>query len=125
MVLAGWWQRLWSDRKNQKGFAAKHNKFQTLQPGDLVVVELNRELLRGISLTTETSFAAKLPENLTHIKGFVKRVNQVRPQGNSTAPTISVLELLTAIRFDQLADSATRLELSILEHETKSVSRVG
>ena len=95
-----------------------------LAPGDLVVVELNRELIRGISLTTEEGIAAKLPDNLTHLRGFVKRVNQVKAHGNSIG-TINVLELLTAIRFNQNAEFATRLEICVLEHETKSISKLG
>jgi hypothetical protein len=120
-LLKRWWRQIF-DRKDK----AKNQfiSMADLAPGDLVVVELNRELIRGISLTTEEGIAAKLPESLTHLRGFVKRVNQVKAHGNSIG-TISVLELLTAIRFNQNADFATRLEICVLEHETKSISKLG
>lgn len=106
---------------SKKGFAAKTIKVQDLQPGQLVSVELNRELIRGISLTTEEGLASRLPDDIKFIRGFVKRIDQIKPQGNSIGQ-INVLELLTAIRFNPAC--ATRLEICLLEHETKSIKLI-
>ena len=117
-TMKKWWNGLFGSKK---GFAAKTIKVQDLQPGQLVSVELNRELIRGISLTTEEGLASRLPDDIKFIRGFVKRIDQIKPQGNSIGQ-INVLELLTAIRFNPAC--ATRLEICLLEHETKSIKLI-
>jgi len=117
-----WLQGLLNGRK-QVAAKKKTIRLQDLQPGQLVCVELNRDLIRGISLTTEEGIASKLPDDIKFIRGFVKRINQVKPQGNAIGQ-INVLELLTAIRLDSRNDCATRLEICILEHETKSIRTI-
>jgi hypothetical protein len=119
MAMTNWFERVFR-RKKQTEEQMRIMKITDLSPGDLVAVELNRDLIRGLSLTTEDGSAAKLPDDLKIISGFVKRVNKIKPHGNAIS-YINVLELLTAIRFNQHSDAATRLEISILEHETKSI----
>lgn len=118
-MVKNWFDRVFR-RKKQTEQQTRSMNISDLNPGDLVTVELNRDLIRGLSLTTEDGSAAKLPDDLKFISGFVKRVNKIKPHGNAIS-YINVLELLTAIRFNQHSDAAIRLEISILEHETKSI----
>lgn len=120
MATTNWFDRMFRRKKQTEQKIRNTMKISDLNPGDLVTVELNRDLIKGLSLTTEDGSAAKLPDDLKFISGFVKRVNKIKPHGNAIS-YINVLELLTAIRFNQHSDVATRLEISILEHETKSI----